>query len=106
MRIVRYDDDICARDKKTVGSYKSYVTKILEEELKLRVNERKTKLINVYEGVGFLGVVVRSKNIRSNPKRIKRFKANIKNFIKKFMGWLRRRLSMVRMIHIKRCIRR
>lgn len=134
IRIVRYADDILifAKDKKTAGNYKAYATKILEEELKLKVNLEKTKLTNVHEGVEFLGFVIRSKTLGVNPKRIKRFKdkvrritrrnsgrkledvikelnpilrgwmnyyrvANIKNFTKDFMGWLRRRLRMVKM---------
>lgn len=134
VRIVRYADDILifAKDKKTAGNYKAYATKILEEELKLKVNNKKTKLTNVHEGVEFLGFVIYSKTLSANPKRIKRFKdkvrkitkrnsgrkleaiikelnpvirgwmnyyrvANIENFTKSFMGWLRRRLRMVKM---------
>ena len=134
IRIVRYADDILifAKDKKTAGNYKTYATKILEEELKLKVNEMKTKLTDVNEGVEFLGFVIRSKTLGVNPKRIKRFKdkvrritrrnsgrafeevikalnpvlrgwinyyrvANIKDFLRVFMSWLRRRLRMVKM---------
>jgi RNA-directed DNA polymerase len=134
VRIVRYADDILifAKDKKTAGNYKVYATKVLERELKLKVNDMKTKLTNVNEGVAFLGFVIRSKTLGVNPKRIRRFKdkvrritrrnsgrkleevikelnpvlrgwmnyyrvANIKSFLKDFMGWLRRRLRMVKM---------
>jgi len=134
IRIVRYADDILifAKDKKTAGNYKAYATKILEEELKLKVNIEKTKLTSVHEGVEFLGFVIRSKSLGVNPKRIKRFKdkvkritrrnsgrklediikelnlvlrgwmnyyrvANIKAFTQDFMGWLRRRLRMIKM---------
>ena len=134
IRIVRYADDILifVKDKKTAGNYKAYATKVLERELKLKVNNMKTKLTNVNEGVAFLGFVIRSKTLSINPKRIKRLKdkvrritrrnsgkkleevikelnpvlrgwmnyyrvANIKSFSKDFMGWLRRRLRMVKM---------
>ena len=134
IRIVRFADDILilAKDKKTAGDYKAYATKVLEEELKLKVNTDKTKITSVREGVEFLGFVIRSKTLGVNPKRIKRFKdkvrritrrnsgrkleniikelnpvlrgwmnyyrvANIKGFIRDFMGWLRRRLRMVKM---------
>ena len=134
IRIVRYADDILifAKDKKTAGNYKAYATKILEEELKLKVNNGKTKLTNVHEGVEFLGFVIYSKTLSVNPKRIKRFKdkvrritkrnsgrkleeiikelnpilrgwmnyyrvANIENFTRSFMGWIRRRLRMIKM---------
>jgi len=133
IRIVRYADDILifAKDKKTVGDYKAYATKVLEEELKLKVNKGKTKLTNVHEGVEFLGFVIYEKWLVVNPKRIKRFKdkirrktvrgtgrkmediikdlnpvlrgwinyyrvANIKSFIRDLMGWIRRRLRMIK----------
>jgi len=133
IRIVRYADDILifAKDKKTVGDYKAYATKVLEEELKLKVNKGKTKLTNVHEGVEFLGFVIYEKWLGVNPKRIKRFKdkirrktvrgtgrkmediikdlnpvlrgwinyyrvANIKSFIRDLMGWIRRRLRMIK----------
>jgi len=133
IRIVRYADDILifAKDKKTVGDYKAYATKFLEEELKLKVNKDKTKLTSVHEGVEFLGFVIYEKWLGVNPKRIKRFKdkirrktargtgrkmediikdlnpvlrgwinyyrvANIKSFIRDLMGWIRRRLRMIK----------
>ena len=134
IRIVRYADDILifAKDKKTAGNNRTYATKILEEELKLKVNDIKTKLTNVDEGVQFLGFIIRRETLEVNPKRIKRFKdkvknitrrnserkleevikelslvlrgwmnyyrvANIERFVGSFMGWLRRRLRMVKM---------
>jgi len=134
IRIVRYADDILifARDKKTAGDYKTYATKTLEEELKLKVNQKKTKLTSVHEGVEFLGFVILSKALAVNPKRIKRFKdkvrgitrrsigrklediikelnpvlrgwmnyyrvANIKGLARDLMGWIRRRLRMIKM---------
>lgn len=133
IRIVRYADDILifAKDKKTAGDYKAYATKVLEEEMKLKVNKDKTKLTSVHEGVEFLGFVIYEKWLVVNPKRIKRFKdkirrktargtgrkmediikdlnpvlrgwinyyrvANIKSFIKDLMGWIRRRLRMIK----------
>ena len=134
IRIVRYADDILifAKDKETAGNYKAYATKVLEEELKLTVNQMKTKLTSVREGVSFLGFVIFSKWVCIDPKRIKRFKdkvrtvtrrnagrkledvirelnpvlrgwlnyyrvANIKGLIVELMGWIRRRLRMVKM---------
>lgn len=80
IRIVRYADDILvfAKDKKTVGDYKVYATKVLEEELKLTVNKKKTKLTSVHEGVEFLGFIIYEKWTVVNPKRIKRFKDKIR----------------------------
>ncbi|TCQ08108.1 group II intron reverse transcriptase/maturase [Serpentinicella alkaliphila] len=134
IRIVGFADDILisAKDKKTAGDYKTYATKVLEIELKLKVNDMKTKLTSVNEGVAFLGFVIYKRILTVNSKRIKRFKenirritrrnsgrkleeiikelnpklrgwinyyriANIKGFIVGFMGWLRRRLRMIKM---------
>ncbi len=127
-------DDILifAKDKRAAGNYRAYATKILEEELKLKVNTEKTTLTSVHEGIEFLGFVIRSKTVGVNPKRIKRFKdkirritkrnsgrkleniikelnpilrgwinyyriANIKSLTQDLMGWLRRRLRMIKM---------
>jgi RNA-directed DNA polymerase len=89
---------------------------VVDKELKLKVNEVKTKLTSVYEGVRFLGFVIRTKTLGVDPKRVKRFKdkirritrrnwgwmnyyrvANIKGFTRDFIQWLCRRLRMVKM---------
>lgn len=138
IRIVRYADDILifAKDKKTAGDYKVYATKVLEEELKLTVNRKKTKLTSVYEGVEYLGFVIHSNWLAVNPNRIKRFKdrirkytvrntgrklediikalnpllrgwinyyriANVKTLLRDLMGWIRRRLRMIKIRHWK-----
>ncbi|MDZ5724069.1 group II intron reverse transcriptase/maturase [Acetobacterium sp. K1/6] len=88
LRIVRYADDILifAKDKQTAGNYKAYATKVLEEELKLKVNETKTRLTSVREGVTFLGFVIYAKYLVINPKRIKRFKGKIRNITRRNAG--------------------
>jgi len=88
IRIVRFADDILifAKDKKTAGNYKTFATKILEEELKLTVNQKKTKLTNVRGGVEFLGFVILEKYLVINPKRIKRFKDKVRNMTKRNAG--------------------
>lgn len=87
IRIVRYADDILilAKDRQQAGNYRAYATKILEKELKLTVNQKKTKLTGVREGVEFLGFVIRGHALSINPKRIKRFKDKVR--------WLTRRNS-------------
>lgn len=88
IRIVRFADDILifAKDKNTIGNYRTYATKVLEEELKLTVNRDKTKTTSVYEGVEFLGFIIYSKWITVNPKRVKRFKDKIRNKTKRGTG--------------------
>ena len=88
VRIVRYADDILifAKDKQTAGNYKAYAIKVLEEELKLKVNEKKTKQTSVREGVEFLGFVIREKWLGINPKRIKRFKDKVRAITRRGSG--------------------
>lgn len=88
IRIVRYADDILvfAKDKATAGNYMAYATKILEDDLKLKVNREKTKLTSMYEGVSFLGFIIYSKNVVAHPKRIKKFKNKIRELTKRNCG--------------------
>jgi RNA-directed DNA polymerase len=88
IRIVRYADDILifAKDKVTAGNHRVYATKILEEELKLKVNEKKTKITSVREGVEFLGFIIRPTSVGVNPKRIKRFKDKVRAVTKRGTG--------------------
>jgi len=134
IRIVRYADDILifAKDKRTAGNYKTLATKILEGELKLKVNEEKTTLTSAYEGVAFLGFIIWEDDVTVHAKRIKRYKDNIRRITKRnagrklediikelnpvlrgwmnyyraanikwltqsLMGWIRRRLRMIKM---------
>ncbi len=88
IRIVRYADDILifAKDKQTAGNYRAIATKILEEELLLKVNEKKTKITSVYEGVEFLGFVILEKWVVVQGKRLKRFKDKIRVITKRNAG--------------------
>jgi RNA-directed DNA polymerase len=88
IRIVRYADDILifAKNKKMAGNYRAYATKVLEKELKLKVNGEKTKLTNIHEGVAFLGFVIRRKTLSVNPKRIKRLKDRVREITRRNSG--------------------
>ena len=88
IRIVRYADDILifAKDKKTAGNYRTYARKILEEELKLKVNEKKTHLTSNAEGVAFLGFIIKRKYLGVQPSRIKKFKDKIRLVTKRNAG--------------------
>jgi RNA-directed DNA polymerase len=88
IRIVRYADDILifAKSKQEAGNYLKYATKVLEEELKLKVNSKKTKLTSVQEGVEFLGFKIYSRRLGINPKRVRRFKDKVRNVTKRGCG--------------------
>jgi RNA-directed DNA polymerase len=134
IRMVRYADDILifGKSRKQVGQYMAYAIKVLEKDLKLKVNREKTCITSVYQGVAFLGVNIYEKWVTVHPKRIKRFKdkirkltqrnqgkslenvikelnpvlrgwgnyfriANCKGLLEELMGWIRRRLRMIKM---------
>jgi RNA-directed DNA polymerase len=88
IRIVRFADDILifAKDKQTAGNYRAYATKVLEEEMLLTVNQEKTCITNVYEGVSYLGFVIYPKYLTVHAKRIKRFKDKIREATKRNIG--------------------
>ncbi len=88
IRIVRYADDILifAKDKQTAGNYRSYATEILEKELKLKVNEEKTHLTNINEGVAFLGFIIKGKYLYVQSKRVQKFKDKIRQITKRNAG--------------------
>src|SRR5690554_6928099 len=76
IRIVRFADDILifARSKQLAGNYRAIATKILEEELKLKVNQEKTSITNVHNGVSFLGFQIFKERVGIEDKRARRFR--------------------------------
>lgn len=80
IRIVRYADDILifAKTKALAGKYLVIAINILENDLKLKVNDTKTHIANASKGVAFLGFIIRGKWISIHPKRIERFKNKIR----------------------------
>src|SRR5690625_945709 len=80
IRIVRYADDILifARSPRQARRFRATATQILEEDLKLVVNDRKTHITDVRRGVPFLGFVIYATHVSIHPKRIKRFKDRVR----------------------------
>lgn len=80
IRIVRYADDtlIFSETKALAGKYLAIATGILENDLKLKVNDTKTHIANASKGVAFLGFIIREKWISIHPKRIEGFKNKIR----------------------------
>ena len=87
-RIVRYADDILifTKSKRDAQNAKVWATQILEEELKLSVNQDKTSITSLKEGVSFLGFTIYPKYITIDKKRIKRFKDRIRELTKRNSG--------------------
>lgn len=88
IRIVRYADDILvfAKSKSEAGRYRILATNILQNELKLTVNSKKTHITNVYKGVPYLGFIIKRSYISIHPKRIKKFKDKIRDLTPRNSG--------------------
>ena len=88
IRIVRYADDILvfAKTESEAGRYRTLATNILQDQLKLTVNSKKTHITNVYNGVPYLGFIIKRNYISIHPKRIKKFKDKIRNLTPRNSG--------------------
>src|SRR6056297_115135 len=88
IRIVRYADDILifAKNAKHAHRNMQIAKHILEEELKLTINKKKTKITQVEKGVAYLGVIIWENKVTINPKRIKRFKDKIRELTSRTQG--------------------
>lgn len=103
-RYIRYVDDfvILHHSKEALHSYKESIDSFLKEKLALELHPDKSKIIQLQNGVGFLGFrifyhhkLVRKKNIRKFEKRFKELLEQHKNcllqsekLIERFEGWL------------------
>lgn len=87
-RIVRYADDILifCRSRKGAENAQAQATKILEEQLKLRVNKTKSHIAHSDEGVKFLGVEIGSHYSRIQPKKMLTFKGKLKRMTRRNGG--------------------
>ena len=87
-RIVRYADDILIFCRSRAGAENALVqaTKILEQTLKLTVNQSKSHIAHSDEGVKFLGVEIGSKHTRIQPKKLAGFKDKLKQMTKRNSG--------------------
>lgn len=88
IRIVRYADDILifAKSKSEAGRYKEIATKILEQELELTVNVKKTHITNIDKGIAYLGFIIKRKYISIQPKRIEKLKDKIRELTPRNSG--------------------
>jgi group II intron reverse transcriptase/maturase len=88
IRIVRYADDILifAKTKSEAGMYRALATKILQDELKLTVNVKKTHITNIDDGVPYVGFIIKKDGISIQPKRIKKFKDKIRTLTPRTSG--------------------
>lgn len=87
-RIVRYADDILilCRTEKAAQSALSTATQILEKDLKLTVNQKKTHIAHSSKGVKFLGVEIGSQWTRIQKSKLVGFKRKVKQLTKRNGG--------------------
>lgn len=87
-RIVRYADDILifCTSKSGAENALKVASDILEKTLELKVNERKTHIAHSDTGIKFLGVIIGSNYTRIQDKKLKAFKAKVKQMTKRNGG--------------------
>ena len=87
-RIVRYADDILifCTSKSGAENALKVASHILEDTLKLKVNESKTHIAHSDTGIKFLGVLVKSNYTSIQEKKLKAFKSKVKQLSKRNGG--------------------
>ena len=81
---IRYMDDfvLMHHDKKVLENALREITKILNDKYKLKLNEKKTKIVSIKEGFAFLGYTYKVINNKTIIKIKKQSYENIKRKIK------------------------
>ena len=84
-RIVRYADDILilSGSKKGAENALAVARSYLEGELRLRVNERKSKIVHSRDGVSYLGVEIGSRHTRIQDNKVQQFKDKIRRITRR-----------------------
>ena len=84
-RIIRYADDILilCGSKAAAENALQVATRILEQDLKLTVNQNKTHIAHSDNGVKFLGVEIRSSYTRIQEKKLKKLKEKVKQITRR-----------------------
>lgn len=84
-RIVRYADDILilCRSRRAAEHALQAATQILEVDLKLTVNRKKTHLIHPPQAVKFLGVLIGPLHTQVDPSKVASFKQQVKRITRR-----------------------
>ena len=84
-RIVRYADDILilSGSKRGAENALAVARRILEGELHLKVNERKSRIVHSREGVPYLGVIIGSRYTRIQDEKVRQFKDKVKRLTRR-----------------------
>ena len=84
-RIVRYADDILILSCSQRGAENAFnvARSYLEKELRLTVNERKTRIVHSGAGVHYLGVIIDSRYTRIQPDKLGQFKQKVRSITRR-----------------------
>jgi len=84
-RIVRYADDILILCGSKRGAENAFHVALnyLEIELRLTVNERKSRIVHSRDGVAYLGVIIESRYTRILPDKIGQFKEKVRSITRR-----------------------
>ncbi len=84
-RIVRYADDILILSCSKRGAENAFAVarNYLEGELRLRVNERKSRIVHSSKGVRYLGVIIESRYTRLQNEKVREFKDKVKHITRR-----------------------
>ena len=84
-RIVRYADDILilCGSKKGAQHALAVARTILEGELRLQVNEHKSRIVHSRIGVGYLGVIIESHTTRIRDEKVQQFKDKVRRITRR-----------------------
>jgi group II intron reverse transcriptase/maturase len=84
-RIVRYADDILilSSSKRGAENALAVARQLLEEKLRLKVNERKSRIVHSREGVPYLGVIIGSRYTRIQDEKVRQFKDRVKRITRR-----------------------
>ena len=87
-RIVRYADDILilCNTERAAKNALTQATQILEKDLKLTVNKKKTHIAQSDNGVKFLGVEIGSQYTRVQKSKLQGFKVKVKQLTRRNGG--------------------
>lgn len=84
-RIVRYADDILilCGSKKGAQNALAVARNYLEGDLRLTVNEQKSRIVHRRDGVSYLGVIIGSRYTRIREDKVRQFKDKVKRITRR-----------------------
>lgn len=84
-RMIRYADDILVlcKSKRAADNALTVASNYLEKDLKLTVNVAKTHIAHSGDGIKYLGVMIYTEKTRIQEKKLKTFKAKVKQMTKR-----------------------